>query len=461
MPKQSDLETKVFYWEPSDDFQREIRKRAEPDGYDYLWDSRSSKEMRYDALRNEWDFWNNEWYPGKKPRPPMDDDDNDDSGEWWANGDYNTTVPLDYGAPEVNANQNANRDDYEVPENNEKLAPEDFDNLSFEEEIIRSVAPCFALTDGHHNEAIEASKEFPLLASMSLWYGFRPDVEVGKWDQVAIPSRLDLDRTMRLLRDTIVDLDVRTREKIQHFVACLLKENDSPPIKQLDTYGTTMAHFGNKNLRVLRSPYRAREFEDDQSPLYQLYSVEILDERGGVRDDRHGRRLFVWTATAALGVKRLPQRRTKTLDHIAEVLLEHGIGYVSAVDRSRLPIPRWDDRIPSLGRYALKTKTAKTVDFFGYLDKCRNLMSMPRLRKCLRYGGIIWRLALLFLGPRDVIYQPPSPDALNEPLVLEGPDALVDDGVSKDELELLVGTVLVSSGEYRLLGPNMSTDLRS
>ncbi|KLO19576.1 hypothetical protein SCHPADRAFT_817899 [Schizopora paradoxa] len=88
----------------------------------------------------------------------------------------------------------------------------------------------------------------------------------------------------------------------------------------------------------------------------------------------------------------------------------------------------------------METANADSVDFFAYLGKCRNLLTIRRLRKCLRFGGIIWRLAILFLNFDDELDDSPSPDALNHPQTLVGRDALIDDGVSKEELELLTGT---------------------
>ncbi|KLO10370.1 hypothetical protein SCHPADRAFT_832635 [Schizopora paradoxa] len=88
---------------------------------------------------------------------------------------------------------------------------------------------------------------------------------------------------------------------------------------------------------------------------------------------------------------------------------------------------------------------ADCVDFYAYLDKCRKLLSKRRLRKCLRFGGIIWRLAVNFLLIDEVLDDSPSPDALNCPQELGGRDDLIDDGVSKEELELLIGTFVVSA----------------
>ncbi|KLO03739.1 hypothetical protein SCHPADRAFT_841315 [Schizopora paradoxa] len=90
---------------------------------------------------------------------------------------------------------------------------------------------------------------------------------------------------------------------------------------------------------------------------------------------------------------------------------------------------------------------ADTIDFFAYLGKCRNLMTIRRLRKCLRFGGIIWRLAMLFLNLDNALDIYPSPDALNQPQVLVGRDELIDDGVSKEELELLIGVFEVAYPE--------------
>lgn len=102
------------------------------------------------------------------------------------------------------------------------------------------------------------------------------------------------------------------------------------------------------------------------------------------------------------------------------------------------------------------------MDFFAYLNKCRNLLSMRRLRKCLRFGGIIWRLALLFLNMDDVISDAPSSEALNEPQILvEGPEDLVDDGVSMQELELLIGAFHVPNHKFLFAHKYSVTDMNN
>ncbi|KLO05321.1 hypothetical protein SCHPADRAFT_797847, partial [Schizopora paradoxa] len=83
-------------------------------------------------------------------------------------------------------------------------------------------------------------------------------------------------------------------------------------------------------------------------------------------------------------------------------------------------------------------------DFYAYLEKCGKLLSKPRLHKCLRFGGIIWRLAMLFLNLDGTIDAAPSPDALNHPQEIIGGEPLIDDGVTKEELNLLIGAFKVS-----------------
>ncbi len=173
--------------------------------------------------------------------------------------------------------------------------------------------------------------------------------------------------------------------------------------------------------------------------------MEIVDKLGRVERDRDGRQFFVWDATTAIAIKRLPLSRTRSLGHIAEFLLQRGVPYIFAMHVARLPDPAHEERIPRVGVRS-DAQSLDILDFIAYLDKCGKLLSMDRLRKCLRYGGIVWRLACVFLD----IYaglDAPSHNALNQPQRLIGPDKLVDDGISKAEILLLIGAVEVYGSE--------------
>lgn len=407
--------TKVFIWER--DGTSEFRSLLPHGQCDETWGKLKRSEMHYDSIHDEWDIWTDSAY--FELGPPMNNEDF--SGECLpavADGEYiDNDIVL---APNVRAD-------------------------SFSRDVAACYGFTFEKTNGHFTGAYEIAGVFPLVERMQVWYGFNARAKFGRWDLVHVSNTLDVQHIRHLLRDSVADfVDNEQLPAIQQFVASLVEKVKMPgPFS--DMRDRNISNFGNPGVRVLPSPYTAKEFEDPRSPLHILYSVEILDKDGRVQEDREQRHFFVWDATTALAIKRLPDSHTRSFSHIAEFLLQRGIPYVFAIPVIRLTLPTHDRRVPGLmSRW--KDDVPDVLDFMAYLERCRELLCIDRLRKCLRYGGIIWRLARLFLD----IYlglDAPSSDALNQPQRLVGPQELVDDGISREEWLLLTGSFEVYDSE--------------
>ncbi|KLO07596.1 hypothetical protein SCHPADRAFT_836413 [Schizopora paradoxa] len=103
--------------------------------------------------------------------------------------------------------------------------------------------------------------------------------------------------------------------------------------------------------------------------------------------------------------------------------------------------PEDDPRVPPLGR-RWRDYTPDKSDFALYRARCADLLCITRLRRALRCGGILWRIAMDFLE----CYQGmdgPMVGTLNEAMVLKSssgePLDLVEDGLSQEEVGLLIG----------------------
>ncbi len=359
----------VFVWEW--DGPREVRTLLHRGQYTETWDRAKISEMHYDSIHNEWDIWKNDSANFKLGRRPMDDEDEDFYENYLASIENN-----------------------EVVDNNTILAP-DVGEDSFRRDVAACYGFTFEKTDGHFTGAYEIAKFLPLVDRMQDWYGFDPKAKISRWDQVRANKTLDAERLKHLLRDSITGVDKELLSAMQEFVAPLVGNMGSPG-PWSDMRGRSISNFGNPDIRVLRSLYTAKEFEDPRSPSRTLFSVEIVDKYGRVQEDHHQRQFFVWDAATALAVKHFPPSSSRSFGHIAECLLEHGIPYVFAIPAMRLTTPGHDMRVPGLTP-RWKDDVPDVLDFMAYLERCRELLCIGRLRKCLRYGGIIWRWRGYFL----------------------------------------------------------------
>lgn len=424
-PGRNNTHTQIFVWYKRG--RREVRTHMEHGMVPFLWREYTSLEMRFDAMRDEWDLWHEDSEDEKFP----------------------------YSEDDAFYIDNSHDDNWE---HTTELAPQDFSETSFRDDALLVYSPSFSQNAGHHDDAVAETLLFPLVDRMKVWFGFLPNVEPD--GSVTIPDRLSAMRTQNVLRDSITQVNPALAAKLTHFVASFLFENARCiPQLDLDTFNARLSDLGSAYIRVRLSQFRAKEFDDPRSPLLELYSVEIVDIWNTVQVDRHHRRLFVWNAMTVLGVKRLPADPNVTLDDIADTLLAIGVPYIMAVDRSRRAKPVQDVRYPGLGSWTLKTHATDPLDFYAYLEKVRKLLSVCRLYKFLQYGGIVWRVASLFIHTSEVQFHSPSADALNEPQTLIGPESLIDDGVSREELELLLGVFVVHGRKSSLLMMSESSRL--
>ncbi len=292
-PRQNNHRTSVFVWER--DGAHEVRTLLYHGEYDDVWERHMTTEMLYDSIHDEWDIWTDS--PNFKFQPPMDDNDEG--------------LPADDGLPSVPVGEPG-----EDIENNTILAPH-----VHADSFKRDVAACFSFdlgrTEGHFAYAYDTAAVFPLVERMQDWYGFHPTAKVNRWDLVKIPSKLDEDRVRHVLKDSISVVDKEQLPAMQQFVASLVQKVETPGALS-DMHGKSISDFGNSNISVHRSLYKAKMFDHPNSPLLTLYSVDIVHEDGRIEEDRERRCFFVWDATTALAIKRLPRSRTRSLGHVAE-----------------------------------------------------------------------------------------------------------------------------------------------
>ena len=118
------------------------------------------------------------------------------------------------------------------------------------------------------------------------------------------------------------------------------------------------------------------------------------------------------------------------------------------IPRSRICTPPQDIRVPGLGRRWRGYKPDKG-DLAVYEQKCYELFSIRRIRRALRCGGILWRIAKDYI-PLDEALDGPVYEAINEPLWVcdssTNRGEFVEDGLSLDEIHLLIGAFELRDG---------------
>ncbi|KLO10926.1 hypothetical protein SCHPADRAFT_831864 [Schizopora paradoxa] len=144
----------------------------------------------------------------------------------------------------------------------------------------------------------------------------------------------------------------------------------------------------------------------------------------------------------AIAIKRLSSTHTSSIESVGLYLLEKGVGFLFGAPRNRLATPFHDVRVCGLGR-RWRGYCPDEADYASYRQKCHEVLSIDRVRRALRCGGILWRIAMEHLDANDGI-DAPSREAMNEPLWIynrttKRPE-LVEDGLSIDEVRLLIGS---------------------
>lgn len=108
------------------------------------------------------------------------------------------------------------------------------------------------------------------------------------------------------------------------------------------------------------------------------------------------------------------------------------------------------------------------ADYASYKTQRRRFFNLSKGRCCLMRGGVIWRLAREYVNV-ETVYQGPSPECVFDGFFLWDGQAdsssYWDDGLSPDELDLILGVYKVETGKswveyvFNILMPSQSNHL--
>ncbi|KLO04800.1 hypothetical protein SCHPADRAFT_1003192 [Schizopora paradoxa] len=412
--------TRVFCWEIVSN--REIRCSQRSFTFEMLFTSLYTKEeMKYDAVRDEWDMWRNMKLTGLVPDHDIDYDP-------WLDEDF--------------------------------LQSDDPDPRIFELDLCEAMGNTH-LTDipspkpgssshTHTAEACSVAAKFPLETALQLWYGFTiqnpanitshsfaidPALK-NTYDSLGKGNRLNA-----IFVDSISNLpNPPTATRL--FLTHLITGSSNAPRDLSDLHDRSLFDSRRSGIRLLSKKFVAQAVDDDRSPKLPLFGIELVDERGNRVEDRDGRQLFFWNAITVLAILRLSRERNRSVSHIAKYLVELGAAFLMTIPRSRIRNTFQDIRVTGLGRRWRGYKPDRG-DFGMYQQKCFELFSIRRIRRALRCGGILWRIALEFIGADEAL-DGPVYEACNEPLWVCNSQSdraeYVEDGLSMDEILLLIGS---------------------
>ncbi len=407
-PGQNNKKTKVFVWQTVGRF--EIRRKVTTAHVNMIWSKFAKSSMRHNALRNEWDLWTT-CDPTYTHRF-SDDDSNDD-------GDKEMDVDTPRG-------------------------PDASDNLRalYIRDVLATIGTTSAKPLTRDTElGLELSRKRSLDSMLWEWFGFWKSPEHPR-----TPAKVQMmfekhtwQKILQLMLYT--NSEEQESDLIRLFVSFYICKELIPPHSLSEMYGVALSKVGTPNIVVARSSYMAKRSNEDKAPMEVLYSVQILDYFGEPLKDHHGRLIFVWSASIALAVKRLLFGEARSISHLADYLISRGANFVIAVPRTTLEYPSNDPRVETLGRRWRNYKPDE-ADFALYCERCADLLSIPRLRRALRCGGILWRIARDFLDDAEGISGPVE-GTLNEPMQIVSSSMnepeLVEDSLSIDEIRILIG----------------------
>ncbi len=407
-PGQNNTKTKVFVWQTVGRF--DIRRKVPTVHANMIWGKFAKSCTRYNALRNEWDLWTT---CDATYAYPFKDDDGDDDGD----------KEMDIVTP---------------------WGPDASDDLRalYIRDVLATIGTASAKPSIRNTElGLELSRKRSLDSMLWEWFGFWKSPEAPR-----TPAKVQMtfekhtwQKILQLMLYT--NSEEQESDLIRLFVSFYISREHIPPHSLSEIYGVALSKVGTPNIVVARSSYMAKRSNEDKAPTEVLYSVQILDWLGEPLKDHHGRRIFVWSASIALAVKRLLFGEAKSISHLADYLISRGANFVLAVPRNVLEHSPDDPRVEALGR-RWRNYESDEADFALYCERCADLLSLPRLRRALRCGGILWRIACDFLDHAEGI-DGPVEGTLNEPMQivssLTNEPELVEDSLSIEEIRILIG----------------------
>lgn len=142
-----------------------------------------------------------------------------------------------------------------------------------------------------------------------------------------------------------------------------------------------------------------------------------------------------------------------SLKNMARYLYHSGIPFNTCILRA---IPNDQDIIPykplSLGwRPSGHGDKPTTADYGNYQATLDELFTRSYARAALLEGGIVWRIALLYLKDSELdVTRGPSIDAalLGKRWMLEGGSIMYDDRLSESEMDVICGVYEIPTGKY-------------
>ncbi|KLO18895.1 hypothetical protein SCHPADRAFT_885790 [Schizopora paradoxa] len=408
--------TKVFLWVWVNSY--EVRSKQIRGMFETLWTIYGSHEMKFDSVRNEWDLWSSD---RKSVRPKQRE-----FGERFEGSIAPNLAPSGETAELTNH-------DVSLKDVLRQDVVEIFEGACSKEKGART------------DQSISHTKKVPLQEMMQSWYGLvlggghenKEPTFASQSVQKTYDKLSGNNRLRAILVDSVSPPFPHEATLVRLFLASLITGTDVPK-KMLDVSFEPIDRFGNPSIEIRRSQYEAQAVSHADSPTIRLYSIRPLH-----KPERAWRlHLFVWDATTAVAIKRLPPERTATLELIAIYLLERGMHFLLGVPRGSFGAPLNDARVATMGR-RWRGYCPDEADYASYRQKCRELFSIDRVRRALRRGGIIWRIALDYIEVLDGV-DGPSQEVMNEPLWISDSASkrpvMVDDGLSVEEIGIIVGS---------------------
>jgi hypothetical protein len=290
-------------------------------------------------------------------------------------------------------------------------------------------------------------------ALLILYYGFTPplpDTSVPESD--ARPSQEECDTLLRVLGLQYSDVPSSYFASANFHFASLffdaILKKTKPPYAMYDLDDDCLTPIRHSpRFASLRKTDLSKAFKKqaDAGAGDAVKTYFFFQPSPGSGDDRI---LVLLSAPHALVACRMPDEMSQ--EEVARQLLQYSIPF-------RLFTPShsvFHRPFRALTNIQIPTRRLSHVftlsDYQAYLNMRTLILGQPHMYAALRRGGIIWRLAIITLGPADGLTLTGSGGGVLSMAFHDSGNSYVEDGLSVFELDLLCGMYECISGKFAL-----------
>lgn len=422
----------VFQWLDVDGFliRTEVFRKHVQD----IWDDTPTAHMRYNAFDREWDICE-EFDLSVPAGIDADAEFYGDSPPQMRNyylPTMNELPPVEDNVPMADVEGVEDGElDGPMPSNFTETAPVTEPSIDYWREELFSM---YGQQDYNDGDVYQSPIQFTESLDMILYerFGFDWDLDLG--DSGSVPSAGEWKKDCALVvQDAVSWVNDDYKRPIINFLRSLLGE----PMDRLTGMSWDLRSTSHTPLRDIIGQY----FEVVQQVVDENVVFFIRPNSRTPADAEWD--LAVHDPAAALQCIR---SSSSNICDVARRLLKTGVPFNTFILSPLPPAVALPPSLPSTPFPGLGVRfpgyKPDAADYISYQAQLGSFLRQPHARAALLKGGIVWRLAMEFLGPQDVLVGPSE-----QAFTRHQQSGLYDDDLTDDELNLICGVYKVYTGE--------------